>query len=168
MTARAFSGSSGAQPFRAAAGVGGNGSGDDIDAHHLPTVAGWWRSTDIDVREKCGLVEDPDKERATRTTDRQMLWRACRRSKAGEGDLPAPNETSRATDAAVKFIAQTPSQLALLPLEDALAAEDQPNVPGTIDEQPNWRRRYAGQAEELLSPADVRRRLDPLARRGRR
>jgi 4-alpha-glucanotransferase len=68
----------------------------------------------------------------------------------------------------VKFIAQTPSQLALLPLEDALAVEDQPNAPGTIDEHPNWRRRYAGQAEELLSPADVRRRLDPLARRGRR
>jgi 4-alpha-glucanotransferase len=136
--------------------------------HDLPTVAGWWRGTDIDVRAQCGLVEDPDKERATRTTDRQMLWRACRRAKAAEGDLPAPNETSRAADAAVKFIAQTPSQLALLPLEDALAVEDQPNVPGTIDEHPNWRRRYAGQAEELLSPADVRRRLDPLARRGRR
>jgi 4-alpha-glucanotransferase len=136
--------------------------------HDLPTVAGWWRGTDIDVRAQCGLVEDPDKERATRTTDRQMLWRACRRAKAAEGDLPAPNEASRADDAAVKFIAQTPSQLALLPLEDALAVEDQPNVPGTIDEHPNWRRRYAGQAEELLSPADVRRRLDPLARRGRR
>lgn len=136
--------------------------------HDLPTVAGWWRGTDIDVRAQCGLVEDPDKERATRTMDRQMLWRACRRAKAAEGDLPAPNETSRAADAAVKFIAQTPSQLALLPLEDALAVEDQPNVPGTIDERPNWRRRYAGQAEELLSPADVRRRLDPLARRGRR
>jgi 4-alpha-glucanotransferase len=136
--------------------------------HDLPTVAGWWRCADIDVRAQCGLVKDPDKERATRTTDRQMLWRACRRAKAAEGDLPAPNETSRAADAAVKFIAQTPSQLALLPLEDALAVEDQPNVPGTIDEHPNWRRRYAGQAEELLSPADVRRRLDPLARRGRR
>ena len=136
--------------------------------HDLPTVAGWWRGTDIDVRAKCGLVEDADKERATRTTDRQVLWRACRRAKAAEGDLPAPNETSRAADAVVKFIAQTPSQLALLPLEDALAAEDQPNVPGTIDEHPNWRRRYAGQAEELLSPADVRRRLDPLARRGPR
>ena len=136
--------------------------------HDLPTVAGWWRGTDIDVRAKCGLVEDADKERATRTTDREMLWRACRRAKAAEGDLPAPNETSRAADAVVKFIAQTPSQLALLPLEDALAVEDQPNVPGTIDEHPNWRRRYAGQAEELLSPADVRRRLDPLARRGPR
>jgi 4-alpha-glucanotransferase len=136
--------------------------------HDLPTVAGWWRGTDIDVRAQCGLVEDVDKERATRTTDRQMLWRTFRRAKAAEGDLPAPNETSRAADAAVKFIAQTPSQLALLPLEDALAAEDQPNVPGTIDERLNWRRRYAGQAEELLSPADVGRRLDPLARRGPR
>ncbi|PWT91301.1 MAG: 4-alpha-glucanotransferase, partial [Proteobacteria bacterium] len=98
--------------------------------HDLPTVAGWWRGTDIDVRAQCGLIEDADKERAARTTDREMLWRAFRRAKAAEGDSPAPTDTSRVADAAVKFIAQTPSELALLPLEDALAVEDQPNLPG--------------------------------------
>jgi 4-alpha-glucanotransferase len=82
--------------------------------------------------------------------------------------LPAPTDTSRVADAAVKFIAQTPSDLALLPLEDALAVEDQPNLPGTVDEHPNWRRRYPGQAADLLGPAEVTRRLEPLARRGQR
>jgi 4-alpha-glucanotransferase len=85
---------------------------------------------------------------------------------AADGDVPAPSETSRVADAAVKFVAQTRSEFALLPLEDALALEDQPNVPGTVDEHPNWRRRYAGQAAELLDPAEIRRRLDPLTRRG--
>ena len=136
--------------------------------HDLPTVAGWWRGEDIEVRRQCGLVEDADKERAARTRDREMLWRACRRAKAAEGDLPAPTEAARVADAAVKFVAQTPCQLTLLPLEDALALEDQPNVPGTIDEHPNWRRRYAGCAEDLLDPQDVVRRLAPLARRGQR
>ena len=136
--------------------------------HDLPTVAGWWRGTDIDVREECGLIGDADQERAVRTTEREMLWRACRRAKAADGDLPAPGEPSRVADAAVKFIARTSSEFALLPLEDALALEDQPNLPGTVDEHPNWRRRYAKQADELLGPADVKRRLDPLARRGQR
>lgn len=136
--------------------------------HDLPTVAGWWRGTDIDVREQYGLVNDADHERAARTRGREMFWRACRRAKAAAGELPAPSETSRVADAAVKFISQTSSEFTLLPLEDALALEDQPNLPGTIDEHPNWRRRYGGQAAELLGPAEIRQRLDPLARRGQR
>ena len=59
----------------------------------------------------------------------------------------------------------TPSHLALLPLEDALALEDQPNLPGTIEEQPNWRRRYSGEARQLLEQPGVRQRLQPLAER---
>jgi 4-alpha-glucanotransferase len=136
--------------------------------HDLPTVAGWWRGTDIDVRAQCSLIEDADKERAARATDRETLWRAFRRAKSAEGDAPASTDTSRVADAAVNFIAQTPSELALLPLEDALAVEDQPNLPGTVDEHPNWRRRYREQAAELLGPAEVTRRLEPLARRGQR
>ena len=97
--------------------------------HDLPTVAGWWRGTDIDVRAQCGLVEDADKERATRTTDRQLLWRACAGRRPAEGDLPAPDETSRVVDAAVSFIAQTPSPLALLPLEDARPWRSSPTCP---------------------------------------
>jgi 4-alpha-glucanotransferase len=136
--------------------------------HDLPTVAGWWRGTDIDVRAQCSLIEDADKERAARATDRETLWRAFRRAKSAEGDAPASTDTSRVADAAVKFIAQTPSELALLPLEDALAVEDQPNLPGTVHEHPNWRRRYREQAADLLGPAEITRRLEPLARRGQR
>ena len=71
--------------------------------HDLPTVAGWWRGKDIEVRRQCGLVEDAEKERAARTRDREMLWRACRRAKAAEGDLPAPTETARVANAAVQI-----------------------------------------------------------------
>ncbi len=43
--------------------------------------------------------------------------------------------------AAACYIAQTPCQLALIPLEDVFEVVEQPNIPGTIDEHPNWRRR---------------------------
>jgi (1->4)-alpha-D-glucan 1-alpha-D-glucosylmutase len=40
--------------------------------------------------------------------------------------------------------------------EDALGLEDQPNMPGTIEQQPNWRRRYRGEAGNCSSsPACV-------------
>jgi 4-alpha-glucanotransferase len=49
-----------------------------------------------------------------------------------------------------------------------LGVIDQPNIPGTVDEHPNWRRRYPGQAKDLLDGADTRQRLAPLARRDHR
>jgi 4-alpha-glucanotransferase len=133
--------------------------------HDLPTVAGWWRGSDLDTRGQCGLLRDPQAETAARRTDRKALWSAFTAAKSAEGDLPAAGDVARVTDAAVKFIAATPSRLALLPLEDALALEAQPNLPGTIDEHPNWRRRYAGDAGELLDAADVRHRVRTLTKR---
>lgn len=136
--------------------------------HDLPTIAGWWRGHDIEMRRQLDLVADPQNEKTVREKDRQLLWRAFRRAEAGRGEMPPPTETARVADAAASFIAQTPSQLALLPLEDALGLEDQPNLPGTIDEHPNWRRRYPGQAQELLNAPEIQQGLEPLTRRGNR
>jgi 4-alpha-glucanotransferase len=67
---------------------------------------------------------------------------------------------------AVAFVAKTSSRLALLPLEDAIAAERQPNMPGTVDQYPNWRHRYGGAAAALLDDPDVRHRIEILVARG--
>jgi 4-alpha-glucanotransferase len=90
------------------------------------------------------------------------------RARAACGEMPPPEETAPVADAAAGFIGRTPSPLALLPLEDALGLEEQPNLPGTIDQHPNWRRRYPGQASELLDPPQIRQRFAPLAQRGGR
>ncbi|MGH7248942.1 MAG: 4-alpha-glucanotransferase, partial [Pseudomonadota bacterium] len=135
--------------------------------HDLPTVAGWWRGSDLELRARCGLLSNLAGEQAARTKERTALWRAFRSARVADGDLPAPDDGSRLADAAVKFVAATPSRLALLPLEDALASEDQPNLPGTVSGHPNWRRRYAGEADSLLDPPDVRDRIEMLIRRER-
>lgn len=133
--------------------------------HDLPTVAGWWRGRDLEVRHACGFIRDPAKEKAARKNDRKALWKAFGAAKVAAGDPPPPQQSAAAVDAAIKFIAQTPSHLALVPLEDALALEDQPNLPGTIDEQPNWRRRYPAKAGSLLDPPPVSHRLRTLVKR---
>jgi 4-alpha-glucanotransferase len=133
--------------------------------HDLPTIAGWWQGRDIEVRVRCGLVSDLAAEKTARNSDRKALWKAFRASKASAGKVPTPDQGESVADAAVKFIAHTSSRLALLPLEDALALEDQPNLPGTINEHPNWRRRYSGDAGHLLDPPAVQKRLHPLGGR---
>lgn len=121
--------------------------------HDLPTVAGWWRGADITLRDRCGRlgagvkVED---ELAARAQDRAALWRRFVADGVAEGDPPPPEQPQRVVDAALAFVGRTQSPLCLLPIEDILGQEEQPNLPGTVNEHPNWRRRLPGTADSLL------------------
>ena len=53
------------------------------------------------------------------------------------------------------FLARTKSRLLAVSLEDLLGVVEQPNIPGTIDEHPNWRRRLPVLIEEMTSTVDV-------------
>ncbi len=127
--------------------------------HDLPTVAGWWRGHDLDWRERMGWDADPGKYRGERDRDRWLLWQAFRDSRAADGDMPPPHDTWPAVEAALRYVARSNCQLVLLPLEDVLALDEQPNLPTTIHEHPNWRRRMTGPAARLLDPPDVAGRL---------
>jgi 4-alpha-glucanotransferase len=76
-----------------------------------------------------------------------------------------PDDQAAAVDAAVRFIADTPSQLVLVPLEDALGLQEQPNLPGALGKYPNWRQRYAPAADEIFDDPAVRARARWLSRR---
>jgi 4-alpha-glucanotransferase len=91
------------------------------------------------------------------------LWNAFLREHVGEGPLPDPDDTDRVVDAAVRFIAKTEVPLSLIPLEDLLGQVEQPNLPGTITEHPNWRRRLPVSAEAVLQSEAVARRIDYVA-----
>jgi 4-alpha-glucanotransferase len=134
--------------------------------HDLPTVAGWWRGSDLETRAQSGMATDLPAARTQRNKERKALWRAFASAGIAQGDLPAAEHGAQAADAAAKFVAATPSRFALLPLEDALASVEQPNLPGTIDEYPNWRRRYPSDAGALLDPPIVRQRVESFAKRG--
>jgi 4-alpha-glucanotransferase len=135
--------------------------------HDLPTVAGWWRGTDIGLRSSLKMLTAREARAATREriAERKALWRSFCAAGVARGNPPAPAKTDAVVDAAIAFIARTRSRLALIPIEDALGLVEQPNLPGTIDEHPNWRRRLPLPADQLLDPPAVRRRLTPLARR---
>jgi len=136
--------------------------------HDLPTVAGWWRGADIGTRAVAGMLPEPaERARRTRQAERTALWRAFRGASVASGRQPASQAPERAIDAAVGFIARTPAPLALVPLEDALGVPDQPNMPGTIDEHPNWRRRAPRSADAMLEEPDIAARLAIIDQRRR-
>ncbi|MDR5825432.1 4-alpha-glucanotransferase [Caballeronia sp. LZ043] len=125
--------------------------------HDLPTVAGWWRGEDIVWRSKIGqtmaradgrdAVEVALEERGD---DREHLWRAFQEAGIAPADVEAPDVDNPPVDEALAFVAATPAPLVTYPLEDLLALVEQPNLPGSIDEHPNWRRRLALPVDELF------------------
>jgi 4-alpha-glucanotransferase len=120
--------------------------------HDLPTVAGWWEGADIPLREALSLLapgETAADAEARRAHDRNALWAALAEHGGAQGEPPARAEHHLGT-AVARFLGATASPLVLLPLEDATMTTDQPNLPGTVTEHPNWRRRLPRPAEAML------------------
>ena len=131
--------------------------------HDLPTVAGWWAGRDIDWRTRLNHPVQPD-DLAERARDRDALWRAFVASGSAAGDAPRPDDADSIADAAAAHLGTAACDLALLPLEDAMALPEQPNFPNTVDEHPNWRRRFAVPVDRMLDTPRTAARLRLLAR----
>ena len=136
--------------------------------HDLPPTAGWWRGLDIDVRAGLHKAHGHDAvaaERAERVEIRHFLWGALVHAGVAAGEEPPPSAPDAVVDAAARYTAATPCHLAILPLEDALGVSEQPNLPGTVDEYPNWRLRLPGEAGKLLDARQPSARLDAMRQR---
>ncbi|MCW8193907.1 4-alpha-glucanotransferase [Proteobacteria bacterium 005FR1] len=130
--------------------------------HDLPTVTGWWRCRDVDWDEKLHrLPADHSREQMEeeREQDRNALWAAFQHAGLTDEEKPSKEDAEPVVDVAVAFVAKTPSPLALIPVEDLLGIEEQPNLPGTIDEHPNWRRRLPVTSTQVVEQDLVQRRM---------
>lgn len=81
-----------------------------------------------------------------RTRERGQLVAALVDQDLLPGNFPLDQDIDVAhatvlADAVNRFLARTPSALAMINIEDLAGASDQSNLPGTIDSYPNWRRR---------------------------
>ena len=97
--------------------------------HDLPTFAGWRGAHDIALKQSLHI--DPGESFASREHAVGLLGRALDEHGCGTHDF----------DGVLAYLAQTPSRLLGVAIEDLLGVMDQANVPGTIHEYPNWRRK---------------------------
>nr|WP_249183616.1 4-alpha-glucanotransferase [Burkholderia ambifaria] len=95
---------------------------------------------------------------AERTTDRAALWRALQHAGCAPAGDPIPSADTPPVGAVLAYVARSPSPLAIVPLEDLLALDEQPNLPGPPCGHPNWLRRLP-RAVDALFDADVRIRI---------
>jgi 4-alpha-glucanotransferase len=122
--------------------------------HDLPTLKGWWVNNDIDWRVKVGRATETEAatQKDDRMLDRKRLLDALMGAQALKPD-PAYAEAKEMPDdvlvAVHRFLAATPCRLFAVQLDDALGLSEQANLPGTVDEHPNWRRKMPLTIEAL-------------------
>jgi len=133
--------------------------------HDLPTLNGWWRARDIDWNQKLGLIDAATERqwRETREQERRGLEAVMQQDPQNFREHEQASAIDALIDASVRFLGHTRAPLVLLPVDDALGIEEQPNLPGTVDTHPNWCRRYATDTQNLLDDSDAARRLELLA-----
>lgn len=130
--------------------------------HDLPTLAGWWSGNDIGWRERTGQLggnTTAEAEGATRAHDRRALWEGLRAAGLVTEDTDRSASGPAPIEALLRWVARTPSPLAMVPLEDLAGSTEQPNLPGTIDAHPNWCRRLPEPTAVLLHRPEVEARL---------
>jgi 4-alpha-glucanotransferase len=97
-----------------------------VTTHDLPTIAGVWSGRDLLDQRAAGVKVN--EEGSTVFRRHITEWTGI------DGGTPMP-EVVEATYGA---LADAPCALLSAALDDALAVEERPNMPGTIDEWPNW------------------------------
>jgi len=100
-----------------------------FSTHDLPTFAGWRAGHDIALKQ--ALQIDPGESPADREHAVQELERLLDIKSSPVGEF----------ERVLSYLAQTPSRLLGVAIEDLLGVVDQANVPGTTTEHPNWRRK---------------------------
>jgi 4-alpha-glucanotransferase len=137
-----------------------------ISTHDLATLAGWWQSTDIQLRADTGRQSEDDTRNALEERSRDRLALLTALDEAGlldeeyrpllssKKDLPAKLD-EKLFQAIHRFGARSRSILFAVQLDDLLMSETQANLPGTTTEYPNWHIRMPCQLEDLEDNALV-------------
>jgi (1->4)-alpha-D-glucan 1-alpha-D-glucosylmutase len=125
--------------------------------HDLPTLAGFWQGLDIDLRDRLHLF--PNEE----TRNGQIVERAADRAQllvaleslsllppgTGVHQVGFPEMTPELASAVYTYLAQAPSKLLLVQMEDGFGVREQPNLPGAgIADYPSWRLKLPLNLEE--------------------
>jgi 4-alpha-glucanotransferase len=133
-----------------------------ISTHDLPTATGFLTGEQVRVRAELGqLAGDVADERRTAEKDREQLLAVLRAA----GLVTADSSDSDIVVAMHEFLARTPCRFVTASLYDVLGEVNQPNLPGTTDEYPNWRMPLRASLEEIQADPRMRRVARILAER---
>jgi 4-alpha-glucanotransferase len=128
-----------------------------VTTHDLATLQGFWRGADLELKRRLNLYPSEQAQRddeGARRWDKAMLLRALE----GERLLPEglnPDDVDGAPmspslmAALHGYLARSPARILLVQIDDLMQELEQINLPGTVDERPNWRRLLSMRVDEL-------------------
>lgn len=114
-----------------------------LNTHDLSTYAGWRSFSDLRMKRSLGL--DPGENDQARWDALGRLDEILNQNGISANDLYS----------VLAFLSRTPSRLLAVSMEDLLGVTDQPNIPGTIDEHPNWRQRLPVALDKIAAKIDL-------------
>lgn len=129
-----------------------------ISTHDLPTAAGFLRGENARIRAELGQVQDADEETARAAEAKIEMLVAL----SEHGLMPADPTEENLVVALHRLLATAASRLLLTSPQDALGEVRQPNLPGTVDEYPNWRIPLPVSVDALVSDDRVNAAIDAL------
>jgi (1->4)-alpha-D-glucan 1-alpha-D-glucosylmutase len=134
--------------FKTAARISGSSPGCRQHARSAD-AGGFWRGADIELRTALNLYPS-DEQRLRQIQERAEDKGRLLSALSNQGLLPEglscnPEEITEMTPellrAIQRYLARTPSKLAMLQAEDLLGQTEQANLPGTVEQHPNWQRK---------------------------
>ena len=114
-----------------------------VGTHDMPPAAAFLTGDQVTIRAELGLLTQPEaEERAAAQADARRWVAMLAREGLLPGSLlpgsggPSPEEF---TIALYSYLTRTPAMLIGVSLADAVGERRPQNMPGTVDEYPNWR-----------------------------
>ncbi|WP_394244869.1 4-alpha-glucanotransferase [Vibrio astriarenae] len=132
--------------------------------HDMPTLRGFWHCDDLKMGRELGLYPN-EQQLEGLFADRLKSKQGILDSVAWHGYLPegvgrdaqyVPMDTSLA-EALQLHVAAGSSTLLSVQLEDWLEMDKPVNIPGTVDEYPNWRRKLSMNLDQIFGRDNVNR-----------
>ena len=126
-----------------------------ISTHDLPTVSGWLQGEHVRVRAELGLLDrGVEAEKEAAAAERQALRELLAREGIPDDDMVVALHT---------LLARAASRLVLTSPADVAGQVRQPNLPGTVDQYPNWRIPLPVSVDGFFTAKGVRAAVAPLA-----
>ncbi|WP_139683762.1 4-alpha-glucanotransferase [Vibrio tasmaniensis] len=132
--------------------------------HDMPTLRGFWHCDDLKMGQEIGLY--PDAQQLETLFDSRLeckqgildsvAWHGFLPEGVGRDASQVPMDSYLA-EALQLHVAAGGSTLLSVQLEDWLEMDKPVNIPGTVDEYPNWRRKLSMNLDEIFAHEGVNR-----------
>ena len=130
--------------------------------HDMPTLRGFWHCEDLKLGQTIGLYPDQaqlnglfdDRCKSKQAILNSVSWHGKLAESVGRNADYVPMDQALSNSLQLHLAAGSSSLLSLQ-LEDWLAMDKPVNVPGTVDEYPNWRRKLSVTLDDMFSCPNV-------------